>query len=102
MAETSLSCLELRALQFKPVKCRIVVDKEEDEGLGGRVYGLKANSAPNLYACVITENLNAWLSCKLEFKNAITQQFRTPPVHLSLHERTRNQPAPVCMCDCFY
>lgn len=46
---------------------------------------------------ILTENLNARLNCKLEFKNAITQQFKTPPVHLCMHERTQPLPVPVRM-----
>lgn len=32
--------LELRALQFKPVKCHIVAGKEEAEGLGARICAI--------------------------------------------------------------
>lgn len=98
---TSLSCLEPRALQFKPVKCHIVVDKEAEEGAERKgLRHILSDSVINLYACAIirTQNLNAWISCKNLFKNAITQWFRTPPVNLSLHKYMQHLHSHVWRC----
>lgn len=58
------------------------------------------DSVINLYACVNipTQNLNARISCKNLFKNAITQQFKTPPVNLSPHKYKQHLHVCVWLC----